>query len=245
MISKRPGSRGWIEPPSASKAFRKNERTKYGWSRRASAFSISSFTAKSRSALIVSWARALRLRSDFRWSWSRALVDLLGEAGAHLRLVAVADGLDQQVLEALPLEDLAEDVEDAALERLALDLELFEQPMIDVALAGLLGDEIPEVADLGLADAVDAPEALFEPVGIPRQVVVDHQVGVLEVHAFAGGVGGDEHADLGIGAEERLKPAALVAVRAAVDGDDGVAVAEHAGDLLRAGSSACRGARRR
>ena len=92
---------------------------------------------------------------------------------------------------------------------------------------------------------MDAAEALFEAVRIPRQVVVDHQVGVLEVHAFAGGIGGDQHADFGVGAEERLNAAALVAVRAAVDGDDGVGVAEHAGDLLRAGSSACRGARRR
>ena len=51
---------------------------------------------------------------------------------------------------------------------------------------------------------MDAAEALFEAVRIPRQVVVDHQVGVLEVDAFTGGVGGDEDADLGVGAEERL-----------------------------------------
>ena len=53
---------------------------------------------------------------------------------------------------------------------------------------------------------MDAAEALFEAVRIPRQVVVDHQVGVLKVHAFAGGVGGDEDADVGVGAEERLEP---------------------------------------
>ena len=83
--------------------------------------------------------------------------------------------------------------------------ELLEQAVVDVALAGLLGDEVPEVADLGLADAVDAAEPLFEAVRVPRQVVVDHQVGVLEVHALAGGVGGDEHADVGVGAEQRLR----------------------------------------
>ena len=76
--------------------------------------------------------------------------------------------------------------------------------MIDIALAGFLGDEVPEMADLRLADAVDAAEALFEAVRIPRQVVVDHQVGVLEVHAFAGGIGGDQDADVGVGAEQRL-----------------------------------------
>ncbi len=126
-----------------------------------------------------------------------------------------------------------------------IDFELLEQAVIDLALAGLLGDEVPEMADLRLADAVDAPEALFEAVGVPRQVVVDHEVGVLEVHAFAGGVGGDQHADFGVGAEQRLALAAFVAVRAAVDGDDGVGRAEHAGDLCAPGSSACRGARRR
>ena len=70
----------------------------------------------------------------------------------------------QQVLEARLLEDFAEDVEDAALEGLALDFQLLEQAVIDIALAGFLGDKVPEVADLGLADAVDAAEALFEPV---------------------------------------------------------------------------------
>jgi len=39
--------------------------------------------------------------------------------------------------------------------------------VIDLALAGILGDEIPEVANLGLADAVDAAEALLNPVRIP------------------------------------------------------------------------------
>ena len=53
----------------------------------------------------------------------------------------------------------------------------FEQAEIYVAFAGFLGDEVPEVADLLLADTVDAAEALFEAVGVPRQIVVHHQVG--------------------------------------------------------------------
>ena len=86
----------------------------------------------------------------------------------------------------------AEDVVDAAAERLALLLELLEQPPVHLALAGLFGDQVPHVADLGLADAVHAAEALLDAVGVPRQVVVDQQVGALEVDALAGGVGGDE-----------------------------------------------------
>ena len=48
------------------------------------------------------------------------------------------------------------------------------------------------MADLGLADAVDAAEALLDAVRVPRQVVVDQQVRALEVDALAGGVGRDE-----------------------------------------------------
>ncbi len=142
----------------------------------------------------------------------------------------------EQFLEADPLEHVAEDVEDATLQRLALDLQLFQQSVVNVAFASLLGDEVPEVADLGLADAVDAAEPLFEAVGVPGQVVVDHQVGALEVHAFAGRVGGDQHADIGVGAEQGLRLPALVAVRAAVDGDDGLVRSRARRRSSRAGS---------
>ena len=87
---------------------------------------------------------------------------------------------------------LAEHVEDLTAQGLALLVKFLQQPVIDLAFAGLLGDEIPEMANLGLADAVDAAEPLLEAVGVPGQVVVDHQMGALEVDAFAGGVGGDE-----------------------------------------------------
>ena len=49
------------------------------------------------------------------------------------------------------------------------------------------------MANLRLADAMDAAEALFDLVGIPRQVVIDHQMPALEVDAFAGGIVRDQH----------------------------------------------------
>src|SRR6266851_1227397 len=64
-----------------------------------------------------------------------------------------------------------------------------------------------------------------------RNLIVDHEIGVLEVHALAGGIGCDQHAHLRIGAEQRLELAALVAVRAAMNADDGIVIAEHTGDL--------------
>ena len=101
---------------------------------------------------------------------------------------------------------------------------------VDVALAGLLGDQVPEVADLGLADAVDAAEALLEAVRVPGQVVVDHQVGALEVDALAGGVGGDQHLHLGVVHEALDDSAPLLAAHAAVDHDDGLVAAEAVAD---------------
>ena len=113
------------------------------------------------------------------------------QPGADLGLVAVADRLQEQVAQRIASKTLAQHVEDLAAQRLALDLQLLEQALEDLALARLLGHQVPEVADLGLADAVDAAEPLLEAVGVPGQVVVDHQVGALEVDALAGGVGGD------------------------------------------------------
>ena len=63
--------------------------------------------------------------------------------------------------------------------------QLVEQLVVDVALAGLLGHQIPEVADFRLTDAVNAPEALLQPVRVPRNLVVDQAAAVvLEVDAF-------------------------------------------------------------
>jgi hypothetical protein len=149
------------------------------------------------------------------------VVDGALEAGADVGAVAVADGFDEQVAQRLAVElELAEDVEDLPAEGVAGGFELLEQAVVDVAFAGLVGDEVPEVADLGLADAVDAAEALLEPVGVPRQVVVDHQVRALEVDAFAGGVGGEQHLDVWVVAERLLGVEARFASHAAVDGDE-------------------------
>jgi hypothetical protein len=62
-----------------------------------------------------------------------------------------------------------------------------------VALAGLGVEHVEDVTIPLLAVAVDAPHALFQAVGVPRQVVVDHQAAELEVEALAGGVGGNHH----------------------------------------------------
>jgi hypothetical protein len=96
------------------------------------------------------------------------VVHHLREARAHLGLLSVADRLDQQLAERPAFElYLPEDVEHLAAERLPRLLELLQQGAVDVPLAGLLGHQVPQVADLGLADPMDAPEALLDAVRVP------------------------------------------------------------------------------
>ena len=82
-------------------------------------------------------------------------------------------------------------VEDLATQSFAGLLQLGKQRVVNIPFASFLGNQIPEVANLGLTDSVDSPESLLDPVGIPRQVVIHHQVCALQVDAFARGVRGN------------------------------------------------------
>jgi hypothetical protein len=81
-----------------SNAFMKNERTKNGWRRRASAFSISSFTANRRSGLIALLRERVAVE-DGGGGRGRRRCRCAARRARTSGLVAVADGLDQQVLE--------------------------------------------------------------------------------------------------------------------------------------------------
>src|SRR6516225_3192392 len=76
------------------------------------------------------------------------------------------------------------------------------------------------MANLRLADAVDASEALLDAIGIPRQVVVDHQVSALQVDTFACSIGRDQNLNIRIVAERFLHVHALFASHAAVNKDN-------------------------
>jgi len=155
-----------------------------------------------------------------------------GELCAGLRQIAVANSLDHQLAQRAAVElQLAQHIEDLPAERRARFLELFQQAAIDIALAGFLGHEVPQVAHFGLTDAVDAAEALFEAVGVPGQVVVDHQVRALEVDAFAGGIGGEQDLHIRVVPEAFLRLAALFAAHATVDQHHRLRPTEQRADL--------------
>jgi len=86
------------------------------------------------------------------------------------------------------------------------------------------------VAHLGLADAVDAAEPLLEAVRVPGQVVIDHQVGALEVDTFTRGVRGQQHPHFGIVLERLLRLHTLLAAQAAVDDDHRLLASQRRGD---------------
>ena len=153
-------------------------------------------------------------------------LDDLVEPGPHVGTVAVADGVQQELPELAAGEHLAEHVVDLPVEGLAHLLDLLEQPQVHLGLAGVVGHEVPHVADLGLPYAVHPSEALLYAVRVPRQVVVHHQVSLLEVDALARRVGGHQHQDVRILGEPVLHRPALVSPGAARNVHDGAVAAE-------------------
>ena len=88
------------------------------------------------------------------------------------------------------------------------------------------------MADLRLTDTVDTTETLLQSVRIPRQVVVDHQVGTLQIDTFTGSVSGDQDADFLILTETLLNLPALIPEHAAVDRDHGIFAAKKSTNLI-------------
>ena len=153
-------------------------------------------------------------------------VHLAEELRLLLRPIAVADRIDQKIAQSVALEQFAENVVDLAAERRARLFQLLKQAAIDLAFARVGRAQVPEVTDFRLTDAVDAAEALFNSVRIPRQVIVDHEVrAALKVHAFAGGVVRDHHADDRVGIEGGDSGAPGFSCDAAVNHDHGSRVA--------------------
>ena len=148
-------------------------------------------------------------------------LDNLVQLRPNIGPVAIPHGLQEQFPQWPIVESkLAENIEHLAAQCLAFLVELLQEPKIDFAFARALGDQVPQVANFGLSDTVNAAESLLQAVGVPGQVVIDHQVGALKVDAFAGGVGGDQDFDFLVLGEGVLGLATFLAAHAAVDSDD-------------------------
>ena len=89
------------------------------------------------------------------------------------------------------------------------------------------------MADLGLADPVNTTKTLFETIGVPREVIVDHQVGALEVDTFTRSICCEQYFDLWIMAERLLNLLSLFTAGAAVDDHNGFFTAQEGGNPVR------------
>ena len=83
-----------------------------------------------------------------------------------------------------------------------------------------------------MSDAVDTAKTLFQPVGVPWQVVIDHEMGALQVQPFACGIGSDKNAHFLVLPEAFFHLAPFVAQHSAVDGDNGFFAAEKGANFI-------------
>ena len=104
-------------------------------------------------------------------------------------------------------------------------------------LDGVFGDEVDDGDGAELAFAPRAGDALLELGGIPRQVTIDDDAGVLEIESHAARIGAEEEAAGGVVAEgKNLGAAALLRNRAGVPGEvDAEFFREVADELEHAG----------
>ena len=85
-------------------------------------------------------------------------------------------------------QDLADDVEHRVIiQRVTNLLELLQQALKHAAFNRIGRDEIEDETIEKLAVTMDAAHALFQPIGIPRDIVVKKDMAALEVDALAGG----------------------------------------------------------
>ena len=88
------------------------------------------------------------------------------------------------------------------------------------------------MAHFRLADTVDTPETLLKTVGVPGQIVVDHQMRPLQVDAFTCGIRGNEHLHTFILCKSFLCFSALFAPHPTMDSHYSLFEPQHSANTL-------------
>ena len=88
------------------------------------------------------------------------------------------------------------------------------------------------MADLGLANAVNASEALLESIGIPRQIVIDHEVRTLQIDTLARSIGCDEYPHVLVLRKAMLRRPTVITGHSAANHHNRIWVAQQDADLL-------------
>jgi len=181
-ISNRPCSRRRILPPSRVKAARKALRCsaaaavvprlvhQLAQARDVRCCSVSVTSARSVSISSIPWATPASMTFSM---FARV------SGSSPYRIASISSVRSGVSPNAVPSH-----VEHLAAVGLALLLDLQQQTLNNLALAGVRRPRGSTAAHLVLADSMDPAEPLLDPVRVPRQVVVDHQMRDLEVQTL-------------------------------------------------------------
>ena len=134
---------------------------------------------------------------------------------SSLNAVWILDGSDEDVFSQpiSTVDDVCALVRaEFGLDRVEFVLEDFEHSEVD----RVFEDEVERADGMCLSDSVDAADSLFDAGWCPRQVPVDDDMGELEIHALAAGVG--RHEDVRGVPESLLGDGPLAQAHLAVDG---------------------------
>ena len=109
------------------------------------------------------------------------LIDDATQAFSHLWQITIANGFNKKLTQRLVVEDgpASQHMEELSHVRLAHLVDLREQCTEDVALSSPCGHQVPQVTDFCLSNSMDTPETLLNPIRIPWQVIVHHEVSTL------------------------------------------------------------------
>ena len=156
----------------------------------------------------------------------------LKESRLDFVFFSILNGLKQKIFQGTFFKQFAEHIIDTAAQGFAGSLKFFQEAGIDFSLAGVFSDKIPKMADLNLTNPVNASEALFNFIGIPGQIVVDHQMPTLKVHTFSSGIVGNENQQVPVLHEPLHHLTPCLAGHTAMDDSNGIMPSQSRLDFL-------------
>src|SRR5262249_22324178 len=63
-----------------------------------------------------------------------------------------------------------------------------EHSIENISFSSLRSNQVPQMTHLSLPNSVNSSESLFDSVGVPRQVIINHQVTALQVDALSSSI---------------------------------------------------------
>lgn len=144
----------------------------------------------------------------------------------------IPDGFQQNVFQGTILEHFTQDIEHPASKVCSLNLQLIKKTLENITFPCFQGDHIPQIASLCLTNSMNTAKSLLDPIRVPRQIVVDHQIGVLKVDTFASRVCRDQEANRRIVSEFVLDLQPFLAGNGTMDTADAVRLPCQGADFL-------------